>query len=117
MEIVGSIRDHIPLISISFYGADLEVCVDTGFNGALLIPQHLAERYKLKYVSDMLVMTAAGEQGDVFAYEAELSWLGRHFLVDVLAMEECSALLGMQLLHETRLEMEPAKGLLRISST
>ena len=73
MEILGSIREHIPLISFPFYGANLEVCVDTGFNGTLMIPRHLAERHKLRYVSDILVETAAGEQGDVSAYEAQLT--------------------------------------------
>ena len=116
MEIPGSVRDHVPYVPLEFYGETLEACVDTGFNGTLVISRSLAEKHNLKYLSKAIIQTAAGEQGGVAAYEAEVNWLGRHSQVEVLALDGGSVLIGMQLLHEARLEMEPAKGFLKISS-
>ena len=117
MEIFGAIRDRVPIIPIAFYGQTIDACVDTGFNGSLLIPLSLAQRVGLDYRSDISIETATGARTLIAVYQAELTWLGQERRIDVLAPDVGFILLGMALLEEGRLELEPAKGLLRISST
>ena len=107
----------MPFVSVEFYGRAIEAGVDTGFNGALLIPRILAAEVQLDQLSDVTIETATGERTKVAAYEAEIEWLGSRRAVEVLAAEVDFVLLGMKLLQGARLEMEPAKGLLKISSS
>ena len=114
MEIIGSIENLVPLIPLEFYGETLHVCVDTGFNGSLMIPRSKAAELQLDHLFDVEVETASGETMAVESYQAELSWLGSKRTVNILTTEGQFTLLGMKLLEEARLEMEPTVGLLRI---
>jgi clan AA aspartic protease len=115
VELVGSVRDSVPLGTFDFLGRSLEACVDTGFNGALLIPRSLAEDLRLDYLFDVVIETATGQRAPVSAYRAQITWLGRPRTIDVLTTDGNFALLGMKVLSDARLELEPSKGLLRIS--
>ena len=115
MEISGWIRERVPLIEFPFCGRMLEACVDTGFNGALMIPRQLAKDAKLDHLFDVEVETASGETLAVEAYAAEVSWFGQDFQVEVITTHGQFALLGMSLLENTRLILEPSKGLVKIT--
>jgi clan AA aspartic protease len=116
VEIVGSIRNRVPLIEITLRGRTLQACVDTGFNGALKVPIALAKDLHLDHVFDVEVETASGEKLAVEAYAAEWVWLGRATPILALTTRGSFALVGMELLESARLEMEASKGVLRISS-
>ena len=52
--IVGVVRDHLPRITITFHGPtgpqDIELIVDTGFDGDFVLPFHLIRSLDLPYV-------------------------------------------------------------------
>lgn len=89
-------------------------CVDTGFNGALAIPQGPAATLGLVCVGDVTVETAMGERVAVEVHSGSLSWLGGTREVLAVTTANPQILVGMELSMGTRLEMEASSGYLRI---
>ena len=75
----------------------VEVVVDTGFNGELVLLSHLVQSIGLEYIDDVPVVLAERQPRPVSAYDCVVSWHGRHREVVVLDMGS-EPLLGMGLL-------------------
>ena len=115
MELTGVVRDRIPLVTIEFVGEQIDACVDTSFDGALMVPESLAKKLQLKHLYDAEFEAADGELKPVKIYGGEVLWLGEKRTLHVLTTKGDFALVGVTLLEGTRLEMEASRGYLRIS--
>ena len=95
-----------PLITIEVRSAagafePLEVILDTGFTGHLMLPQDVIQRIGLDYGGRRSVILASGEVIGINAYTAIVSWDERRR--DVIVLELTSeSLLGMSLLQGSR---------------
>ena len=87
----------------------VEVVVDTGFNGELVLPSHLVQSIGLEYIDDVPVVLAERQPRPVSAYDCVVSWHGRHREVVVLDMGS-EPLLGMGLLLECKLTVDARPG-------
>jgi len=95
-------------------GQRLEAVVDTGFNGHILLPQRVIRDLGLMMIATRQHMTAGGEVSENSVFEAQIIWLGKKRTVSVIAGSTDLTLIGMGLLHNARVVLEPSKGILEI---
>ena len=87
----------------------LEVVVDTGFTGYLVLPQDTIRQLGLAYIGRRSVILASGEQRALDAYAATVAWDERRR--NVIAFESSSeSLLGMSLLSGSRVTLNVYPG-------
>ena len=87
----------------------LEVVLDTGFTGYLVLPQGLIRQLGLKYSGRRSIIVASGEQSAVDAYTAIVFWHGRRR--NVIVLESSSeSLLGMSLLAGSMITLNVQAG-------
>lgn len=113
MRIEGTFNDELfPQIEIDIEGAKdkIEVIVDTGFNGELMLPEEVIKELDLLWIMSEYYRVASGEIKVTEVYKGNLSWFSDKRAVEVMATQSDQGLLGMQLLTSCRLEMDvPAK--------
>ncbi len=117
MEICGHFRGLDPFVDLHIEGSPqpVKALVDTGFNADLMLPRQLVEDLDLPEVGRALYVTASGEEPETAIHEARLQWLGGTEEVLFLATDGEAALVGMGLLFDCSLVMEPSRGVLRIA--
>jgi clan AA aspartic protease len=82
-------------------GETVECLVDTGFTGALVLPQALVTRLNLPIVGREVFEMVGGRQFIASVAFADIEWLGETRTVRVIVSED--TLLGTELLDGTRL--------------
>lgn len=85
-------------------GETVECLVDTGFTGALVLPQGLVARLGLPVVGREVFEMVGGRQFVAGVALAEIEWLGATKTVRVIVSED--TLLGTELLDGTRLVID-----------
>lgn len=109
MQIDGyfNARDE-PVITLDVGLSHIEVLVDTGFNGSLIVPGQLAKGLDLKFERGFEEFYSV--TGDMFLAtpcSMEISWLGQEIRVPVATSEEVNeALLGSHMLKGCRLTID-----------
>ena len=111
----GSVSENLDLlvtIEVSdIYGVfrSLEVVLDTGFNGYLILPEHVIQSLRLTYRGQVSTRLASGQEEAMSNYDAVVSWHGQTRDVEVLAAEG-GALVGMALLLGSKLTVDARTG-------
>lgn len=85
-------------------GETVECLVDTGFTGALVLPQGIVARLGLTVVGREVFEMVGGRQFVAGVALAEIEWLGATKTVRVIVSED--TLLGTELLDGTRLVID-----------
>ena len=85
-------------------GETVECLVDTGFTGALVLPQSLVTRLGLPVVGREVFEMVGGHRFVASVALAEVEWLGETRAVRVIVSED--SLLGTELLDGTRLTVD-----------
>lgn len=85
-------------------GETVECLVDTGFTGALVLPQALVTRLNLPIVGREVFEMVGGRQFIASVAFADIEWLGETRTVRVIVSED--TLLGTELLDGTRLTVD-----------
>ena len=85
-------------------GETVECLVDTGFTGALVLPQTLVTRLKLPVVGREVFEMVGGRQFVASVAFADIEWLGETRTVRVIVSDD--TLLGTELLEGTRLTID-----------
>jgi clan AA aspartic protease len=88
---------------------ELEAIIDTGYTGALTLPQHVIEALGLPFRGYGRALLADGSERLFASYEAIVEWDGqlRRMMVDAA---EADPLLGMTLLQGDELTMQVITG-------
>lgn len=109
--IAGTINQQleavIPLTVLSAAGQllELDVIIDTGFDGYLTLPQAMVDRLQLPWRRRERVALADGSESIFDIYEAQIFWGGRLRRITV-DCADTNPLVGMALLRGSRLTME-----------
>jgi clan AA aspartic protease len=82
---------------------NLQVWVDTAFNGGLVIPRPRIEALGLKQASTTQAILADGSVVDLETFTAYLNWFGHAIRTQVVANDGYLPLLGTLLLDKRRL--------------
>ena len=107
----------LPFAEIGVSGSEVEALVDTGFNGALLLPSARISELGLKRIGWVDYAMADGSIVQTGVFTAKARWLEREQEIAVVATDSDFALIGMELLAGARTLMEPAKGILSIGQS
>jgi clan AA aspartic protease len=96
-----------PVIRLDVGSLSIEILVDTGFNGSLVIPGHVASELNLRFEGLEEFYSVTGEMFFASAYSVEIDWLGKTIRVPVATSPELNeALLGSYMLKECRLTID-----------
>jgi clan AA aspartic protease len=97
-----------PVIRLDVGSSRIEVLVDTGFNGGLIIPDQLAKELDLTYDRGLEEFcTATGATFLASGCSMEISWFGQAIRVPVATSEEITeAILGGNMLKDCRLTID-----------
>lgn len=111
MKVEGIINHKpAPIIEITLDGIKVEVVLDTGFNGELMLSGPKIKRLGLEWVGKEDYFVASGERKTTDVYKGCLDWFGKKRIVAVMATRSKDSLLGMGLLGFCRVEINvPAK--------
>ncbi|MEM4218120.1 MAG: clan AA aspartic protease [Candidatus Methanomethylicaceae archaeon] len=108
MRIEGHFDANLaPRIEVSAVGGKmLELVVDTGFNGELMLPRRVLKELGFPYRSRVRVELADGSIVHADVYEGTILWFGRERVVGIFATRSDEGLLGTQMLFGCRLEVD-----------
>jgi clan AA aspartic protease len=88
-----------PVVELRVGSSRLELLVDTGFNGSLIIPSQIGNRLDLRFEGPEEFQSVTGEVFLADAYSVEIDWLGDRIRVAVAASKHVKeAILGGQML-------------------
>jgi clan AA aspartic protease len=91
-------RDE-PVVLLDMGPLSIEVLVDTGFAGSLIIPGNIADQLDLQFEGPEEFQSVTGEIFLADAFSMKMDWLGRSIRVPVATSQEVNlSLLGGHLL-------------------
>ena len=85
---------------------NLDVWIDTAFNGGLIVPREIIRRLGLKEASSTDAILADGQLVELQTFTCFLDWFGQTFRTQVVANDGQFALLGTILLQNRRLVID-----------
>jgi clan AA aspartic protease len=100
MRLKGWVDDQLsPRIKISITrGKELDIVVDSGFNGEIMLPKRHLKKLGFEYRGWTLVELADGSKVPSAFYEGSVLWFGQKRKVRVHPTKSEDALLGTQML-------------------
>ena len=78
-----------PVIELAVGSSRLEVLVDTGFNGSLIIPSQIGNRLDLKFEGPEEFQSVTGEVFLADAYSVEVEWIGNEAILGGNMLKDC----------------------------
>lgn len=87
-------------------GASLNCLLDTGFHGTLFLPRKFVEANSLLIVAKETFVAAESMQFQVDTALAEVKWLGDEFTLPIFVSETDEALIGVERLIDSMLEID-----------
>jgi clan AA aspartic protease len=84
----------------------IDVWIDTGFTGELIVPRGIIQSLALPVTRSVLGVLADGSQHEIEAFQCELEWFGKWITVEVLANDGQFPLLGVGLLRDHELRVD-----------
>ncbi len=87
-------------------GVPIDVWIDTGFTGDLVLPASVIENLELEATGSIDGVLADGSQVELTTYHCQLSWFGRIKNLEVIANLGQTPLLGVGLLLAKELRVD-----------
>lgn len=87
-------------------GEEVECLIDTGFNGALVLPRSEAARLSLTVLGRVPIIGVGRARQIADISELEIKWLGQNRAVEVIISDGDDSLLGTELLDGNRLVVD-----------
>jgi clan AA aspartic protease len=93
-------------VSINLNNTVVECVIDTGFTGALVLPQSLLESLHIEASEQIDFRTVGGVWMTANITTIECQWLGEIRIIDVIVSESDDSLIGTELLDGARLTID-----------
>ena len=111
---VNALREAI--VQIRFVGGpSFECVIDTGFDGALILPASVAEQLRLPIVARLVFELVGGARMTADVALGEIEWLGERRSVEVILSESNDALIGTEILEGAKLVIDYADRVINLS--
>jgi clan AA aspartic protease len=111
---VNALREAI--VEIRFAGGQkFECVVDTGFDGALILPASVAIRFGLSIVARLVFELVGGARMSADVALGEIEWLGQRRTVEVILSEGDDALIGTEMFEGAKLIVDYGRRVVTIS--
>lgn len=115
-EINGTVNERREaILAVQFYAADgaplpvLEMLVDTGFDGSLMIPKEFADRFGLPVKGQEYYYAANDTEMKFSRTTLKIEWLGQRFDIPALIAPNDYALIGTEMLIDAELRINYAR--------
>lgn len=96
-----------PAIRLELIPGSIEVLIDTGFAGSLILPEHLAKGLTLHFDGFEEFFTVTGDVFVAPSYSMDLGWLGEQVRIPVAVSRDVKeALLGGEMLKNCVLTID-----------
>jgi len=104
----GSINSHREaVVEMHFVqGVTFDCVVDTGFDGAIILPASFVESLNLPIVARLVFELVGGARMTADVALAEIEWLGQSRTVEVILSEGEDALLGTEMFEGAKLVID-----------
>lgn len=116
-KLKGQIKGPRGFVTLKLNGVNFEFILDTGFDGELVLPEWRASQVKFRYVGQVSIQVVDGSVSTVEVAEGTVNWFGTDRRVRVLVPPSGSAVMGMGLIRETKLEFDYSNDLLELTYT
>ena len=116
MHIEGYFNEHDePCLSFDLGSGAIDVLIDTGFSGSLIIPQTVANDLTLNFEGVEEFYTATGQMFLAPAFTVAINWFGERLKAPIAVSADVrEALLGGQMLEGCRLRIDYAERTVQI---
>jgi len=104
----------LPFVTGKINTREIELLIDTGFNGSVLLPIETIHDMNLSPVAVGEYALADGTITETNIFEGTIDWFGKKKRISIISSPSDFCLLGMELLYELRTVIEPAKGILHV---
>lgn len=104
----------LPYTTIEVNSLEIDVFIDTGFNGWLMLSSEIIKKLQLENIGPTEYVMADGDFRETDLFTAEIEWLGSKRQVAVVATPSDFSLIGMGLLYDTKMLLRPARDILII---
>jgi clan AA aspartic protease len=112
---VNSHREAVVLLRFR-NGAVIECVVDTGFDGALMLPRVFVPKIQIAIIGELTLEMVGGARMSADVGVTDISWLERWRQIEVIVSEGEDALIGTELLIATTLTIDYQSSSLAIST-
>jgi clan AA aspartic protease len=108
MRIHGYFNEHDePALKVDLISKSIEVLIDTGFAGSLVVPQNLSDDLVLQFEGFEEFYTVTGQLFVAPAYSVEANGLGERIRIPIaISPDVREGLLGTQMLKHCRLTID-----------
>ncbi len=104
-----------PVIELAVEGRKVEVLLDTGFNGHVMLPRDVIEELGLDQLGISDYLTASGDTKLTKVYVGKIMFLEEEIEVPVLSTDADFSLAGMELFHDCRIVIERINNVVEVS--
>lgn len=104
----GFFKAGSPFIELSVEGRKVEVLLDTGFNGHILLPSSIIEELGLDLIGISDYLTASGDKKVTKVYKGKIILL-EEIKVPILSTDADIYLAGMELFQECKATIDMKK--------
>ncbi len=111
----GFFRFGSPVIELILEGRKIEVLLDTGFNGHIMLPHSTIEELGLENIGVCDYTTASGERIETKVYIGKVGLLNEEIDVPILSTETDFSLAGMELFNECKIVLERSKDIVEVT--
>jgi len=103
-------------VQVRFANGEAHEClVDTGFDGALILPRTLVARLQLPIIGQLVIQTVGGARSTAELALAEVVWLAETRTFEVIVSTHDDSLIGTEMLIGARLVIDYVAGTVEIS--
>lgn len=103
-----------PVIELTIEGRKIATLLDTGFNGHIMLPNHIIRELALDQIGISDYLTASGDDKETKVYKGKTDFLNEIIEVPILSTDADFSLAGMELFHNCRIAIERNKGIVEI---
>ena len=105
-----------PYVVFKMKENEIRIFVDTGFDGALVLPKSVIHHCKFPFFCETEYTLANGAIVQAEIFQAPIKWLNKRKIVLVVAGNDDTCLLGMELLKDAKTLLIPSQNVLSIEA-
>ena len=113
----GFFRFGNPIIELPVEGRKIQLLLDTGFNGHIMLPASIINELALDQIGVSDYLTASGDDRLTKVYIAKIEFFDEKIEVPILSTDADFALAGMELFHNCRIIIERSKDIVEVTKT
>ena len=110
----GFFKFGSPMLELAVEEKNIEMLLDTGFNGHLMLPQSEIDELDLEQIGVSDYLTASGQIKLTKVYIAKMRLFDSKIEVPVLSTNANFSLAGMELFHDCKIIIERNKETVKI---